>query len=132
MPRRVVKRAWRGHAGTLGDERELDLVGGERGAFASSAERRAAWRANRDRILAAVNPGCRPAAWWEFEAKAARDPNRSQDEQLYVMGVLSDSEKADFEAWCKRAGRDLSTLPPIGFLARDPRLALLDDEQEGG
>ena len=125
MPRRVVKRPWVGRGHPLhGDEQGTDLMQGRRGGFASEAERRAAWTAQRDRLIASIKPCTRPQAWWDYESKIPRDPHRSQDEQLYVLSVLTSAERAQFEASCARMHRDVDTLPPAGFGALDPRTAL--------
>lgn len=114
------QRSSRAACVALSDEQEMDLVQGERGAFASEAARRAAWRAHRERLMASVNPCTRPAAWWDYEAKAPRDPHRSADEQLYVLGALSPAGREQFEAWCARTKRDLETIPPVGYRVTDP------------
>jgi hypothetical protein len=106
------------------EEQEDDLLNGRRGAFASEAEREAAWKANRERLMGAVNSGTRPCGWWDYEAAVPRDPHRSQDEQLYVLGALTAAERTTFEAWCRRTHRDVSTLPRPGFRAPDPRTLL--------
>ncbi len=122
MPRRIVKRPWVGRGKPLsGDAQEVDLLRGNRGAFRSEVERRAAWAENRVRLIAAGNACTRPAAWWDYESKAPRDPHRSQDEQLYVLDALTPSERLTFEAWCARTRRPLAALPRPGFLAPDPR-----------
>ncbi len=93
MPRKVLKRLWRGKGGVKRNQHQ-DLLLGRRGAFRSERERRAAWAANRERLLESVNPCTRPAAWWDYEAPGGmkRDPHRSQDEQLYVLKALSREE----------------------------------------
>lgn len=128
MPRKVRVRKWCSTA-ALAVEQEEDLMSGWRGAFATAPERKAAWLAARDRLMATCNPATRPAAWWDYEAPVALDPHRGQDEQLYVMGLLSDSERATFEAWCRRTGRDLGNLPPAGFRAPDARRLLTPQTQ---
>jgi len=122
MPRRVVKRPWVGRGKPLsGDAQETDLMQGRRGAFASEDERRAAWGENRRRLMAAVNPCTRPAAWWDYEAAKPLDPHRPHDEQLYVLGALTPAECVAFEAWCARMHRSVDSLPRPAFRAPDPR-----------
>jgi hypothetical protein len=59
------------------------------------------WR-NRDEVLASVNLGCRPWAWWAFEAKDRRPPGgrayRSSAAVLAAMGELSPTEIARLKA----------------------------------
>ena len=114
----------------LTEERRDDLlgnihgfVGGPGDAFATEAERRACWEAHGDRLMRAVNSGCRPAGWWAFSSTVALDIHRGQAEQLYVLGALTPAERREFEAWCHRLGRRLEDLPPPGYRAPDPRTA---------
>lgn len=117
MPR--VRPLRRIRAGTS-DEQEGDLLNGRRGAFASEADRRAAWVANRERLIGMCNPTTRPAAFFDYEFPG-RDPNRSMAECLYVAGLLTPAEKVMFEAWCRRTHLDPTKLPAKTYRAPDPR-----------
>jgi hypothetical protein len=107
---------------TLTQEERWDLLGGRRGVFPSEAARRAAWKDHRETLLAAVNSGTRPAAWWDYESRIKRDPNRAQAQQLYAASVLSRAEVAEFVSWwTERLGKRLADVPPVGYRAPDPR-----------
>jgi len=58
---------------TLTRSQRLDLVAraylvGQAQPFATEQERRAAWSANRDKLLSETRPGRRPGAWWQYDA----------------------------------------------------------------
>jgi len=68
--------------------------------FASDAQRRACWEMRRHEILARVEPGDRPAAWWEYDAPAPRDRSMPEALQLFRLGQLAGDELARVtQAW---------------------------------
>ena len=73
MARRVIKAPRRRQGrepavlGTLTQAEVWDLQLGMDGGFASEAERRAAWLRWRDELIAGVNLGTRPEAFWDYE-----------------------------------------------------------------
>jgi hypothetical protein len=109
-------------ASRLTEDEEVDLVTGLAvGEFGSEKARKAAWLANRDRLLLA-NAGRRPEAFWRYEAPHSLDLQRPQDEQLWAMDLLTPEEREDFEARCRGEGRSLASIPPPGYRVPDPRL----------
>lgn len=93
MPR-IKPRRGRGQRG-MTDEEELDLVlGSSMGAFGSDAERQASWFANREELIALVNPLSRPQAFWDYEQPDARQRAEKDFQTLERLGLLSDAEKA--------------------------------------
>jgi len=62
--------------------------------FASDAQRRACWELRRQEILARVEPGDRPAAWWEYDAPVPRDRTIPEALQLFRLGQLAGGELA--------------------------------------
>jgi hypothetical protein len=83
-------------------------------AFATDAERRAAWEAHRTELMAATKPGVRPLAWWDYD-RGAVVPWFRQALALDAMGELTAaelalleptwraSEQRAYEAWVKHA-----------------------------
>ncbi len=70
---RLRQRRTRERRGLTADERsDLGHAATSRrpSAFASEAERRAAWELHRESIMAAHQPGQRPEGWWSFESDA--------------------------------------------------------------
>ena len=78
--------------------------------YQSEAERRAAWREHGPRIMAEWlddpwlnSAGCRPHAWWRFDAPADYDPSKSGEEQLRGWGMLLEHEESIIRARDRRA-----------------------------
>jgi len=66
----TVRRRMLRQRDRLTHEERMDLMQGERGAFASDAARREAWMRHRLLLLARVQTHARPAAFWDYEAPA--------------------------------------------------------------
>jgi hypothetical protein len=66
----TVRRRMLRQRDRLTDDERMDLLLGERGAFASDDVRRKAWTRHRWLLLARVQPWARPAAFWDYEAPA--------------------------------------------------------------
>ena len=95
MPTNRTSR--RRHRGHLTIDQRFSLVVGAggtyRNAFASDAERRAAWAQWRERLLSTCRYGQRPAAWWDYESPVARPANhRLEAARLYAMKLLPPKE----------------------------------------
>lgn len=89
---------------------------GEGRPFESEAERRAAWEAHRDELMAASRPGLRPGSFWNYDRpdlEARRIPHETDVQLLYRLGLLSPDEIAQLTEW----GR----YPPEEASGRDPR-----------
>jgi hypothetical protein len=95
------RRRGRGRREWLTDEQRMELAQGERGAFGSEDEARAAWFATRDDFMG-TNPGTRPAGWWRFEAPVPRPMHVHTGRALYEAGVMDDVERAACESWWRR------------------------------
>lgn len=94
------------------------LVGEDR-PFATEEERRAAWEAHRETLLASARPGMRPGAWWQYDApqlEAQRLPHESDLQLLFRLGQLGPEEVEALEArgWW----------PPEPATGQDPRVKL--------
>jgi hypothetical protein len=61
-------------------------------AFETEAERRQGWERERDRLLAASDPGHRPWAWWRYDAPEPLSSDEHQTLQLDRLGLLADAE----------------------------------------
>jgi hypothetical protein len=95
MPVKRRKRKGRNFALTLDELWSLSL--GEnlhRPAFASDADRRAAWERHRDHMLMNSHSGDRPAAWWDYDSPERRKPRVEECRQLYDMAELTAHELA--------------------------------------
>jgi hypothetical protein len=70
-------------------------------AFASDAQRRAAWVAHREVLLARPGQyGRRPWAWWQYEAGFEAPDDEAA--ALIRMGVVDDAERAAIYAWWRK------------------------------
>ena len=101
MPR--VRRRGRGRQTDLDIGQHFELTIGpddHRPAFKSPFTRRAAWFMHKDDLLAAVNEGTRPWAFYEFELKE-HPPQGFRAEQRFLeeRALLTDEEKAQIAAW---------------------------------
>jgi hypothetical protein len=90
------QRRQRGHHLSLDQRCSLDV--GSDGvyarAFASDADRRAAWAQWREYMLAMCRCGQRPSAWWEFESPVPRPADHHFDQAvLFAAGLLSARER---------------------------------------
>ena len=82
-------------------EQYLELLLGPRGtasAFTSDALRRAAWRDHARELLAVVDPGSRPWAWWEYDAPEPALPWEPELAYLERCKLLTDTERQRLEA----------------------------------
>jgi hypothetical protein len=117
--------------GVLSPEQLWSLVLGEmerQPAFASKADRRAAWERHRDRLMANYGPprqrGTRPQAWWDYDSPVERDHDMHEALQLYRMGELKGDElKAVLAHWAKEAEKART----IGFQVQGPGDILYGD-----
>lgn len=98
--------------GDLSQREEMDLLLGNRGAFADEADRRQAWRQHREELMASINIGSRPQAFWDYDAPA-KIPFESDLQALDRLNLLTAEE---FAYWA--AAGMLPTKPATG---RDPR-----------
>jgi hypothetical protein len=119
----------------------LELTDGLCGhaSFESDEERREAWFANRDHLLAEHirhHPGKRPWAWWRFEAvdpppyEPLAYPERSVEEELHEDFL--DELKRHHNAEWKRELSLLRYLAEGGHLEQSEIEWLLDAPQQGG
>ena len=88
---------------TLDELQELWLGPGPRGSlFHSREELQDAWIQGRDVVMRLWGQdGKRPQGWWQFEAPklGLEWPGFDRERQyLYEAGVLSEAERADYEA----------------------------------
>ena len=65
MPRKRIAGKRRNRALTY--QEEFDLLLGSGGVQWSDGERREAWEDHKDVLMASVNPGTRPAAFFDYE-----------------------------------------------------------------
>lgn len=97
-----------------------DLGSGTGDAFASDAEREAAYWALRDELLATARPGERPEAFWDYEAKQLRLDLAELLAERVVEGINSPgyAERLRLERlqWLDRNGQ-LSTEERAAILA---------------
>ena len=85
---------------------ELQLGPGSRlSHFRDDDERREAWYAHADNLLADCPPGRRPWGWWAYERTESRYDYRSEAEQLVHLGVVGDAEMRQIEAEWERSDR---------------------------
>jgi hypothetical protein len=102
MPiRRRIDRVTR----KLSDSQFWSLLLGEdprRPAFASDADRRAAWELHREELR--TNIGTRPEAFWDYDATEPRTETEAETDQLRRLGVLTPDEVAQIDGW-RWAGR---------------------------
>jgi len=88
-------------------EEYLELTIGPNGEnyseFGSEAERKGAWFANRDELMASVNPTTRPWAFWEYEI-GKQVKNCDELDYLQRKNLLTESEKRLLLKW-GRAGK---------------------------
>jgi hypothetical protein len=103
MPiRRRIDRVTR----KLSDSQFWSLLLGEdprRPAFASDADRRAAWALHREELR--TNAGTRPQGWWDYESPEPRSSEaEAEPDQLRRLGVLTPDEVAQIDGW-RWAGR---------------------------
>lgn len=82
-------------------EQYLELLLGPRGtasAFSSDDNRRAAWRGHARELLAVVDPGSRPWAWWEYDAPEPALPWEPELAYLERCKLLTEMERRHLEA----------------------------------
>ena len=65
MPRKRIAGKRRNRALTF--QEELNLLIGSGGVRWSDDERREAWQEHKDKLMSSVNPGTRPAAFYDYE-----------------------------------------------------------------
>jgi hypothetical protein len=97
------QRRLRGHHLTIDQRFSLDVGadGVYARAFASDADRHAAWAQWREYMLSMCRHGQRPSAWWEFESKVPRPADHHFDQAvLFEAGLLSPRERKQLcEYW---------------------------------
>lgn len=89
---------------------------GEGRPFESEEQRRSAWEAHKETLLAGSRPGRRPGAYWRYERpdlEARRLPHETDLQLLFRLGMLGPEEVEALEArgW----------LPPEPATGEDPR-----------
>lgn len=113
MPRKRISGKRR--RGELTGLERMDLILGAGRVGWSSRERREAWEDNADVLMAEVNPGTRPAAFWDYEGYE-KIPFESDLQALDRLNLLTDREKSFFSL--------LGWLPTVPADGRDPREVL--------
>ena len=97
MPiRRRIDRVTR----KLSNAQFWSLILGEdslRPAFASDADRRAAWELHREELW--TNVGTRPQGWWDYDATEPRNDIEAEADQLRRLGALAPDEERQILAW---------------------------------
>jgi hypothetical protein len=91
------------------DERDVVVAGStvrvrRCSAFATDADREAAWLAHRDELEADLNDGSRPWAWWRYES-GRPDPEHPSMTWLAEHGHLTPAEEGNILAWGRQAVR---------------------------
>ncbi len=82
-------------------EQYLELLLGPRGtasAFRSDEIRREAWIGHARELLAVVDPGSRPWAWWEYNAPEPALPWEPELAYLERCNLLTEIERQRLEA----------------------------------
>jgi hypothetical protein len=99
MPRK--RRTAKARIGVLTWDQQLELWLGPNGesCFVTDAERRRAWAAQREEILADCPACVRPWAFWEYEVKHHPTGGVSDREELTRLGLLSPDEVALTAKW---------------------------------
>jgi hypothetical protein len=98
--------------------------------FATERERREAWEAHRDRLMAEyleppMLPGRRPHAWWEYEAGRPQFLNEISDRELDLATTTRKRHEREVESlgWIARRGHltglELETLERRAAEARE-------------
>jgi hypothetical protein len=98
MPR-IDRKIRRRGPELLTDAQEMNLLIGAPGGFANDDERRKAWFAHRDELMAALNPCTRPAGFWEFEAPGGKLPGEKGWAALERLALLTPEEKHLARKW---------------------------------
>ena len=81
-------------------EQYLELLLGsndDASAFESDDARRTAWRTHSTELIAMVDPGSRPWAWWKYDAPEAPLPRESERDYLARHGLLTEAEQRRLE-----------------------------------
>jgi hypothetical protein len=105
VKRRTSKRRF----GELAHDEWLSLTLGDipgRPGFDNEDERRAAWEHHGAELTANINPGHRPAAWWDYDSPEPREEGVKECTQLWRMGVMTERELAYHMAfWAEWAAK---------------------------
>jgi len=99
MPRinRRIPLRW---PGALTDAQEWDLlIGGPLGAFATPEERKRAWYAHRDELIALLGTIVRPQGFWDYEY--SKLPGEKDFKALKRLGLLTPEERRQAARWAK-------------------------------
>lgn len=96
LKRRIAKA----RAGELTRDEYWNLtLGWPQNAFENERVRRAAWIANREKLMAESTHGHRPVAFWDYDFKGEWPADARDDaEAVYLLGIVSEPERAALEA----------------------------------
>lgn len=80
-------------------EQYLELLLGPNGrsAFATGADRSAAWRGHRAELLPMVDPGSRPWGWWQYDAIEPVLPREPELAYLERCQLLTQHERKQLQ-----------------------------------
>jgi hypothetical protein len=91
-----LQRPRRGHVSSA-QWQELWLGPRDQSVFTSREELKNAWERAREKMMASLSPGRRPAGWWEFEFDGHRPPYFEERSFLWCRDLLTPEERSTLE-----------------------------------